>query len=115
MFPDDRFWNLGYPTGSAELAVNWSHGKNWQVLVFKELNFLFKVFLGKLKKKIGRKPCGTKDSGAVTDDSDRTDAKGSQQLHMCWCWVRNKKTEGAGREVCFVLSACHLHLVEERG
>lgn len=51
MFPDDRFWNLGYPTGSAELAVNWSHGKNWQALVFKELNFLFKVFLGKLKKK----------------------------------------------------------------
>lgn len=49
MFPDDRFWNLGYPTGSTELAVNWSHGKNWRALVFKELNFLFKVFLGKLK------------------------------------------------------------------
>lgn len=55
MFPDDRFWNLGYPTGSTELAVNWSHGKNWQALVFKELNFLFKVFLGKLKKKIMKK------------------------------------------------------------
>lgn len=52
MFPDDRFWNLGYPTGSTELAVNWSHGKNWQALVFKELNFLFKVFLGKVKKNL---------------------------------------------------------------
>lgn len=49
MFPDDRFWNLGYPTGSSELAVNWSHGKNWKALVFKELNFLFEAFLGKLK------------------------------------------------------------------
>ncbi|EPQ01531.1 Citrate lyase subunit beta-like protein, mitochondrial [Myotis brandtii] len=51
MFPDDRFWNLGYPTGSAELAVNWSHGKNWRALVFKELNFLFKVFLGATSSK----------------------------------------------------------------
>lgn len=56
MFPDDRFWNLGYPTGSTELAVNWSHGKNWQPLVFKELNFLFKVFLGKLEKNYGENP-----------------------------------------------------------
>lgn len=55
MFPDDRFWNLGYPTDSTELAVNWSHGKNWRALVFKELNFLFKVFLGKLKN-YGEKP-----------------------------------------------------------
>ncbi|KAJ7419206.1 hypothetical protein BTVI_26157 [Pitangus sulphuratus] len=51
MFPDDRFWNLGYPTGSSELAVNWSHGKNWQALVFKELNFLFKAFLGATSSK----------------------------------------------------------------
>ena len=36
VFPDDRFWNLGYPTGSPGLAVNWSVGKNWNALVFKE-------------------------------------------------------------------------------
>lgn len=75
MFPDDRFWNLGYPTGSSELAVNWSHGKNWKALVFKELNFLFEAFLGKLKimkKSLANKgqrcrnePCGYRSGGAV--------------------------------------------------
>lgn len=40
MFPDDRFRNLGCPTGSPGLAVNWSVGKNWNALVFKELNLV---------------------------------------------------------------------------
>lgn len=77
MFPDDRFWNLGYPTGSSELAVNWSHGKNWKALVFKELNFLFEAFLGKLKimkkspankgQRCRNKPCRCLSGGAVPD------------------------------------------------
>lgn len=48
MFPDDRFWNLGYPTGSPGLTVNWSVGKNWNTLVFKELNLVLKPYLGEL-------------------------------------------------------------------
>lgn len=48
MFPDDRFRNLGYPTGSPGLAVNWSVGKNWNTLVFKELNSVLKPYLGEL-------------------------------------------------------------------
>lgn len=40
MFPDDRFRNSGCPTGSPGLAVNWSAGKNWNALVFKELNLV---------------------------------------------------------------------------
>lgn len=50
MFPDDRFRNLGYPTGSPGLAVNWSVflRKNWNALVFKELNLVLKPYLGEL-------------------------------------------------------------------
>lgn len=45
MFPDDRFRNLGNPTGSPGLAVNWSVGKNLKALVFKDLNLGFKTLL----------------------------------------------------------------------
>lgn len=45
MFPDDRFRNLGNPTGSPGLAVNWSVGKNANALVFKDLNLGFKTLL----------------------------------------------------------------------
>lgn len=48
MFPDDRFWNLGYPTDSTELAVNWSHGK-LRAFGLQRIKLPFKVFLGKLK------------------------------------------------------------------
>lgn len=49
MFPDDRFRNLGFPTGSPRLAVNWSVGKNWKSfgLQTTELGFL-KPCLGEL-------------------------------------------------------------------
>lgn len=50
MFPDDRFWNLGYPTGRPWLAVNWSVGKNWNALVLKELNLVLKPCLGELAR-----------------------------------------------------------------
>lgn len=45
MFPDDRFWNLGYPTGSPGLAVNWSVGKKLKSFGLQRIKLGFKALL----------------------------------------------------------------------
>lgn len=45
VFPDDRFRNLGYPTGSPGLAVNWSVGKKCKCFGLQRIKLGFKALL----------------------------------------------------------------------